>query len=78
VVALETARGDLAVVGGAGLSGMRSAGKPASPEKAVQHLARTAETQTLSAAFATLVAEWKKTGFEPGDRDVLLLAAKRV
>ena len=76
-VSLETARGDLLVIGGAGLAGMRSAGKPPSPEKAVQHLARAAETQALSAAFATLVTEWKKTGFEPGNRDVLLLAAKR-
>ena len=77
-VSLETAKGDLLVLAGAGLAGMRSAGKPPSPEKAVQHLARAAETQTLSAAFATLVTEWKKTGFEPGDRDVLLLAAKRI
>jgi serine/threonine protein kinase len=77
-VALETARGDLLVVAGAGLAAMRSAGKPPSPEKAVQHLARSAETQGLSAAFATLVTEWKKTGFEPGDRDVLLLAAKKI
>ena len=57
---------------------MQSAGKPASPEKAVQRLARDAETQPLSAAFAALVSEWKKTGFGPGDRDVLLLAAKRL
>ncbi len=77
-VSLATNRGDLLVVCGSGLSGMRSAGKPASPEKAVQHLARAAETQPLSAAFAALVSEWKKTGFEPGDRDVLLLAAKRL
>jgi serine/threonine protein kinase len=77
-VSLDTARGDLLVVAGAGLAGMRSAAKPPSPEKAVQHLARAAETQILSAAFATLVTEWKKTGFEPGDRDVLLLAAKRL
>jgi serine/threonine protein kinase len=77
-VSLETARGDLLVLAGLGLTEMRSAGKPPSPEKAVQHLARAAETQALSAAFATLVTEWKKTGFEPGDRDVLLLAAKRV
>jgi len=77
-VSLETAKGDLLVVAGAGLAAMRSAGKPPSPEKAVQHLARAAETQTLSAAFATLVTEWKRTGFAPGDRDVLLLAAKRI
>ncbi|MFY9552114.1 MAG: protein kinase [Thermoanaerobaculia bacterium] len=77
-VTLETTRGDLLILGSAGLFDLRSAGKPASPEKAVQHLARGAETQTLSAAFAVLVAEWKKTGFSPGSRDVLLLAAKRL
>ncbi len=77
-VSLAASRGDLLVVCGSGLSGMRSSGKPASAEKAVQHLARAAETQPLSAAFAALVSEWKKTGFEPGDRDVLLLAAKRL
>jgi serine/threonine protein kinase len=77
-LALETARGDLLVIGSMGLSAMQSSGKPASPEKAVQRLARSAETQPLSAAFAALVSEWKKTGFEPGNRDVLLLAAKRL
>ncbi|HTR03852.1 MAG TPA: protein kinase [Thermoanaerobaculia bacterium] len=77
-VVLETARGDLLAVVSTGLGAMRSSAKPPSPEKAVQHLARAAETQPLSAAFAGLVAEWKKTGFEPGDRDVLLLAAKRL
>jgi serine/threonine protein kinase len=77
-VSLETARGDLVVIGSIGFGAMRSAGKPASSDKAVQHLARSAETQPLSAAFAALVAQWKKTGFEPGARDVLLLAAKRL
>jgi serine/threonine protein kinase len=77
-LALETAKGDLLVIASIGLSALQSAGKPASPEKAVQRLARSAETQPLSAAFAALVSEWKKTGFEPGNRDVLLLAAKRL
>jgi hypothetical protein len=57
---------------------MQTSVKPASPERAAQHLARAAESQPLSAAFAALVAEWKKTGFEPGNRDALLLAAKRL
>ena len=60
------------------MSALQSTGKPASPEKAIQRLARAAETQPLSAAFATLVSEWKKTGVSPGARDVLLLAAKRL
>jgi serine/threonine protein kinase len=77
-VALETAPADVLVLASKGLSQLRSAGKPASPEKAVQRLARAAETSPLSAAFAALVAEWKKTGHSPGARDVLLLAAKRL
>ncbi len=76
-VIVETGRGDVLVLGSAGLFALESSGKPASPEKAVQHLARGAETQSLSASFAALVAEWKKAGFSPSSRDVLLLAAKR-
>jgi hypothetical protein len=77
-LALETAKGDVLVMTSSGLSTLHSAGKPASPEKAIQHLARSAETQALSAAFADLVSEWKKSGMSPGTRDVLLLAAKRL
>jgi serine/threonine protein kinase len=76
-VIVETGRGDVLVLGSAGLFALESSGKPASPEKAVQRLARGAETQSLSASFAALVAEWKKAGFSPGSRDLLLLAAKR-
>jgi serine/threonine protein kinase len=77
-VALETAKGDVLVIASAGLAALQSSGKPASAEKAIQRLARGAEAQPLSAAFAALVSEWKKTGFSPGERDVLLLAAKRL
>ena len=77
-VTLETAKADVLVMASSGLSALQSAGKPASPEKAIQKLARAAETQTLSAAFANLVSEWKKTGVAPGGKDVLLLAAKRL
>ncbi len=77
-VVLETARGDALVIGSSGLFALHSAGKPASPENAVQRLARAAENQPLSAAFASLVAEWKRAGIAPGNRDVLLLAAKRL
>jgi hypothetical protein len=77
-VTVETGRGDVLVLGSAGLFALESSGKPASPEKSVQQLGRGAETQSLSAAFAALVAEWKKAGFSPGPRDVLLLAAKRL
>ncbi len=77
-VTLETAPGDLLILASRGFFGLRAAARPPSPEKAVQRLARACETQSASAAFAALVAEWKKTGITPGDRDVLLLAAKRL
>jgi putative methionine-R-sulfoxide reductase with GAF domain/predicted Ser/Thr protein kinase len=76
-VSVETARGDLLVISSSGLVQLRSDGRPAPPEKAIQRLARSAETEPLTAAFAELVAEWKKKGIEPGNRDVLLLAVKR-
>ena len=74
---LETAANDLLLVASRGFFALRSAGKPASPEKDIQRLARGCETQELPAAFAALVAEWKKTGISPGTRDVLLLAARK-
>jgi serine/threonine protein kinase len=75
---IPTAEGDLLVVASSGLAAMRTSSKPVPAERAAQRLARAAETQPLSAAFAALVSEWKKAGYEPGDRDVLLLAAKRI
>jgi len=77
-VELETAKGDMLVIASRGLSELASPGKPASVEKAVQKLARAAETQALSAGFAALVSDWKKAGFSPGSRDALLLAARRL
>ena len=77
-VSLETGKGDLLVIASGGVAGLQSAGKPTSADKCVVRLARAAETQSLSAAFAALVAEWKKTGIRPGSRDVLFLAAKRL
>jgi hypothetical protein len=77
-VELETAKGDMLVIASRGLSELTSPGKPASVEKAVQKLARAAETQALSAGFAALVSDWKKAGFSPGARDALLLAARRL
>ena len=77
-VTLETGRGDLLVVASSGLAGMRAPNAPLSTDYAAARLARAAETQPLSAAFATLVTEWKKAGYAPGDRDVLLLAVKRL
>jgi len=77
-VTLETGRGDLLVVCSSGLSTLESGGKPPAPENGIVRLARAAETQALTAAFAALVSEWKKVGIAPGKRDVLLLAAKRL
>jgi hypothetical protein len=74
---LETAAHDLLLVASRGFFALRSAGKPASPEKDIQRLARGCETQSLPAAFTALVTEWKKTGISPGSRDVLLLVARR-
>ncbi|HYX20053.1 MAG TPA: protein kinase [Thermoanaerobaculia bacterium] len=77
-VALETTRGDLLVIASSGLAAMATPGTPLSADHAAARLARAAETQPLSAAFATLVGEWKRAGYAPGERDVLLLAAKRL
>ena len=77
-VSLETGKGDLLIINSSGFSALQSTGKPASSDKGILRLARSAETQGLSAAFAMLVSEWKKTGVSPGERDVLLLAAKRL
>jgi serine/threonine protein kinase len=75
---LETAPGDLLVLASRGLAALASTGKPAPPERALVRLARSAETRPLAAAFADLVAEWKRAGTRPGPRDVFLLAAKRL
>jgi serine/threonine protein kinase len=75
---LETAPGDLLVLASSGLSMLASSGKPALAEKAILRLARSAQAEPLSAAFADLVADWKRAGVRPGPRDVFLLAAKRL
>ncbi len=74
---IDAAAGDLLVLASNGLAAMQFAAKPGPPEKAVQHFAREAEGQPLSAAFARLVSEWKRAGAAPGEKDVLLLAARR-
>ena len=75
--AIETAKGDLLVLASIGVFSLESA-RPVSADQSMLRLAHAAETQPLSAAFATLVAEWKKTGIAPGERDVFLIAAKRL
>jgi len=74
---IEAAADDLLVLASTGLAAMQFPTKPGAPEKAVQHFAREAEGQPLPAAFARLVSEWKRAGAAPGEKDVLLLAARR-
>jgi putative methionine-R-sulfoxide reductase with GAF domain len=74
---LETAPGDLLVVTSSGLGLLQAADRPFPVEKSLARLARASETQSLAAAFAQLVAEWKRGGILPGSRDVVLLAARR-
>jgi hypothetical protein len=47
------------------------------PEISLERFAGLASGQPLSSAFARLVADWKREGVSTGDRDVLLLAARR-
>jgi len=64
--------GDVLVVASSGVDRLHPA-----PEAPVERLARLAAGQPLSSAFARLVADWKRSGVAPGDRDVLVLAARR-
>src|SRR5206468_293749 len=61
-----------------GLAKLRAmAGPSPARETSLERFARLASGQPLSSAFARLVADWKREGFSTGDRDVLLLAARR-
>jgi tRNA A-37 threonylcarbamoyl transferase component Bud32/putative methionine-R-sulfoxide reductase with GAF domain len=73
---IDAAAGDLLLIASTGLARMQFPGKPVEPEKSIQHFARAAQG-SLSAAFAQQVSEWKRAGAAPGDRDILLLAARR-
>ena len=64
--------GDVLVVASRGVERLRPA-----PEAPLEGFARLAAGQPLSSAFARLVADWKRVGVSPGDRDVLLLAARQ-
>ncbi|HEY6064787.1 MAG TPA: GAF domain-containing protein, partial [Thermoanaerobaculia bacterium] len=64
--------GDVLVVPSSGLERLRPV-----PEAPIDSFARLAAGQPLASAFARLVADWKRRGVAPGDRDVLLLAARR-
>jgi tRNA A-37 threonylcarbamoyl transferase component Bud32/putative methionine-R-sulfoxide reductase with GAF domain len=73
----ETTAGDLLVLASRGVAEIQFSGRPAPPEKAVQHLARAAEGHPLNTAFSQIVSDWKKAGDTPGRRDVFFLAARR-
>jgi serine/threonine protein kinase len=73
----EASAADLLVLASSGLGSIRFPGKPTAPETSIQHLARAAQSQSVLAAFAELVSHWKKNGASPGDKDTLLLAARR-
>jgi hypothetical protein len=75
---LATSPSDLLVVASRGFFALPSADPQTSAEQSVQRFARGCETQGLSAAFAALVSDWKRLGVAPGDRDVLMLAARRL
>jgi tRNA A-37 threonylcarbamoyl transferase component Bud32/putative methionine-R-sulfoxide reductase with GAF domain len=74
----ETAAGDLLVLASRGVAEIQFGGKPAPPEKAVQHLARACEGRPLNTAFSQVVSEWKKAGDTPGRHDVFFLAVRRI
>jgi putative methionine-R-sulfoxide reductase with GAF domain len=76
---LDTRTGDLLVLASSGLARLRAlrASGALSTDDALSRFGRLAWDQSLSAAFARLVADWKREGTTTGDRDVLLLAARR-
>ncbi len=74
-----TRAGDVLVVASSGLEKLDVAAGAPSParEASLERFARLASGQPLSAAFARLVADWKREGVSTGARDVLLLSARR-
>ena len=77
--AAETRAGDALVLASSGLERLRllKGGAPPPVADVLSRFATLAWEQPLSAAFARLVADWKREGTLTGDRDVLLLAARR-
>jgi putative methionine-R-sulfoxide reductase with GAF domain len=73
-----TRAGDVLAVASGGLAKLRAMTGPSpARETSLERFARLASGQPLSSAFARLVADWKREGVSTGDRDVLLLAARR-
>jgi putative methionine-R-sulfoxide reductase with GAF domain/predicted Ser/Thr protein kinase len=68
--------GDIVFTVSHGLESMLGAGTHGVDEQ-LQRAARLAEQDTLSAAFTDLVSRWKGEGRRPGDRDVVILGARK-
>ncbi|HTO87673.1 MAG TPA: protein kinase [Thermoanaerobaculia bacterium] len=75
---LATAAGDLVLLPSRGLAEIRFSTRPIPTGELLVWLAREARERPIPAAFAKIVAEGKKTGATVGERDVLLLAARRL
>ena len=74
----ETRAGDVLVMASTGLEVLRAAtGSAPARNASLERFGRLTSSQPLSSAFARLVADWKREGVSTGDRDVLLLAARR-
>ncbi len=74
-----TVRGDVVALASGGLARLRAPTGPTIPsEVSLERFARLVSGQALPAAFARLVADWKREGVSTGDRDVLVLAARRI
>ena len=78
-VETTTQPGDALVISSSGLARLRpvTPGASSSVPASLERFARLAAGQPLSSAFARLVADWKREGVSTGDRDVLMLVARR-
>jgi len=78
-VEAATRPGDTVAISSGGLARLRPLTMGAAPSipTSLERFTRLASGQPLSAAFARLVADWKREGVSTGDRDVLILAARR-
>jgi serine/threonine protein kinase len=78
-VETTTLPGDTLAIASSGLARLRPLipGTPPPLPASLERFARLSAGQPLSSAFARLVADWKREGVSTGDRDVLILVARR-
>ena len=78
-VETTTRSGDAVAISSTGLARLRPMlpGAPIPVSASLERFARLASGQPLSSAFARLVADWKREGVSTGDRDVLMLVARK-